>query len=77
MKRLGIASVSAGLMLAATGAGCRALPSSYAMMVVGDVVSDIDVKNRQEELVGKTATAADAMFGKPRAILVDPQRDRR
>ncbi len=77
MKSVGIAGLSVGLMLAATGAGCRALPASYAMMVVGDVVSDIDVKNRQEELVGKTATAADAMFGKPRATLVDPRRDRR
>ncbi len=77
MKNFGIASLSGVLMLVATGAGCRALPVSYAMMVVGDVVSDIDVKDRQEKLVGKTATAADAMFGKPRAILVDPRRDRR
>ncbi len=77
MKRFEIAGLIAGLMLAAGGAGCRALPSSYAMMVVGDIVSDIDVKDRQAELMGKTATVADAMFGKPSAILVDPRRDRR
>ena len=77
MKNFGIASLSAVLMLAATGAGCRALPVSYAMMVVGDAVSDIDVKNRQEDLVGKTATAADGMFGQRLATLVDPRRDRR
>jgi len=72
-----MASLIAGMMLAAGSAGCRALPTSYAMMVVGDIVSDVDVKDRQAELMGKTATAADAMFGKPRAILVDPRRDRR
>ena len=77
MKSFGIASLSAGLMLAAASAGCRALPVSYAMMVVGDAVSDIDVKNRQEDLVGKTATAADGMFGQRLATLVDPRRDRR
>ena len=77
MKSFGIASLSAGLMLAATGTGCRALPSSYALMVVGDVVSDVDVKDRQEDLVGKTATAADDMFGQRLATLVDPRRDRR
>ena len=72
MKSFGIASLSAVLMLVATGAGCRALPVSYAMMVVGDAVSDIDVKNRQEDLVGKTAAAADGMFGQRLATLVDP-----
>ncbi len=77
MKSFGIASLSAVLMLAATGAGCRALPASYAIMVVGDVVSDIDIKNRQEDLVGKSATAADGMFGQRLATLVDPRRDRR
>ncbi len=77
MKSFGIASLSAVLMLAATSSGCRALPASYAIMVVGDVVSDIDVKNRQEDLVGKTATAADGMFGQRLATLVDPRRDRR
>jgi hypothetical protein len=43
--------------------GCRAYPSSLAGMVVGDLVSDVDVDNRQEELVGQPETAADRMFG--------------
>ncbi len=77
MKSFRTASLSAVLMLAAASAGCRALPASYAIMVVGDVVSDIDVKNRQEDLVGKTATAADGMFGQRLSTLVDPRRDRR
>jgi hypothetical protein len=43
--------------------GCRAYPSSLAGMVVGDIISDVDVDNRQEELVGQPETAADRMFG--------------
>ncbi len=43
--------------------GCRALPSSFAIMLIGDVVSDADVQDRAGELIGKPADAADVMFG--------------
>ncbi len=43
-------------------AGCRASPASLAIMLIGDAVSDADVQDRAEKLVGKPATAADAML---------------
>jgi hypothetical protein len=43
--------------------GCRAAPMSLAGMVAGDVVSDVEVKNRQATLLNQPETAADDMFG--------------
>lgn len=44
-------------------AGCRAHPANLAIMLVGDAISDADVQDRAERLLGKPAAAADAMFG--------------
>ncbi len=52
-------------LVATTGVslGCRAHPGSLAMMLVGDLVNDADVKQRSEALMGRNITAADSLFG--------------
>ncbi len=50
------------ILTALTAGGCRAYPSSLAGMVVGDIVSDVDVDSRKPKLVGQPETAADSMF---------------
>jgi hypothetical protein len=54
--------------------GCRAYPTSLATMVVGDLVSDVDVDSRREKLVGQPETAADGMFGARIETCDDAQR---
>ena len=54
--------------------GCRAHPVSLAMMLIGDAVSDVDVDDRAERLVGKEVTAADQMFGSRQETLEDTNR---
>ena len=54
--------------------GCRAYPSSLAGMVVGDLISDVDVDSRRSELIGQPATAADRMFGARMETCDDVQR---
>ena len=53
--------------------GCRAAPSSLAGMLVGDVVSDVDVSGREEKLLGQPETAADEMFGERMETFDDVQ----
>jgi hypothetical protein len=64
--------VTAALLLP----GCRALPASYALMVVGDVVSDQDVKQRKSKLLGFDIRAADEMFGERVASYSDARGSR-
>ena len=59
------------VMLATFVCGCRAHPVSLAMMLVGDAVSDADVKQREPKLMGQGLGAADAMFGPRTETLVD------
>ena len=54
--------------------GCRAYPSSLAGMVVGDIVSDVDVDSRRDKLLGQPETAADSMFGARLESFDDVQR---
>jgi hypothetical protein len=68
---------SIGFFLLAVAGGCRAMPPSLAVMVVGDTVSDSDVRDKADQLLGKSESAADAMFGARVNTLVDPRRDRR
>ena len=51
------------LIVAMLLVGCRANPANLAMMVVGDAISDSDVKGRESRLIGQRLTAADSMFG--------------
>ena len=53
----------AAILTALTAGGCRAYPTSLAGMVVGDIVSDVDVDSRKSKLLGQPETAADSMFG--------------
>ncbi len=57
--------------------GCRALPASIGMTLIGDAVSHADVKNRYEKLSGKGPEAADEMFGSRLETLVDTRRPER
>jgi hypothetical protein len=50
--------------------GCRAHPGSLAIMIVGDVISDIDVKQRWSKLQGQPPSKADEMFGERIETLV-------
>ena len=45
------------ILTALTAGGCRAYPSSLAGMVVGDIVSDVDVDSRKSKLLGQPETA--------------------
>ncbi len=56
------------------GYGCRAHPSTIAMTLVGDVVSDVDVELRYKKLAGASPAAADEMFGKRAVTFVDINR---
>jgi hypothetical protein len=55
--------------------GCRMHPVSLATMVVGDLVSDVDVSGLQDELMGKPAEAADAKLGARKETFVDTERE--
>ncbi len=52
------------LGLGCVACGCRAHPVSLGMMLVGEVVADVDLDDRQAQLIGRPASAADEMFGK-------------
>ncbi len=54
--------------------GCRAHPVSLAMMLVGDLVNDADVKQRSEALMGRNIEAADSLFGDRLETLEDARR---
>ena len=59
-------SVALGLaVLVLACGGCRAHPVTLATMVVGDLISDKDVENRQEKLMGQLGSAADVAPGSP------------
>ena len=62
-----LACLMAGLALC----GCRAHPISLAITLVGDVVDDQDLKEREPLLIGKDPSAADAMFGRRHDTLVE------
>ena len=51
------------LVLGCASCGCRAHPASLGLMLVGDVVADADLGDREAELMGKPPSAADEMFG--------------
>ena len=51
MKR--VACLLSVFMLCVMVTGCRAAPASLAVMVVGDVVSDVDIKDRQKKLLAR------------------------
>ena len=62
------------VLLAFIAGGCRAVPSSLAMLIVGDVVNDVDVRDRRSKLIGRPVAAADSMFGPRVETLVDVHR---
>lgn len=70
----GMAILSVVAFLALAGTGCRAHPVSLATMLVGDAISDGDVKDRRDLLIGKPEKAADTMFGARLETLVDTDR---
>jgi len=51
--------------------GCRAHPASLGIMLVGEVVADAEVDEREIELLGKPPAAADAMFGNRTDTFID------
>ncbi|MBN1943380.1 MAG: hypothetical protein JW849_08825 [Phycisphaerae bacterium] len=54
--------------------GCRAHPTSLAMMIGGDIINDVEVEQRQDELLGKDEAAANRMFGRRLETLIDLDR---
>ena len=61
----GILGVVLLSLLGGLNAGCSASPVGMAMHAVGDVVDDVDVKDRAKQLVGEPPARADEMFGEP------------
>ena len=58
------------LVLGCASCGCRAHPASLGLMLVGDVVADADLGDREAELMGKPPSAADEMFGERTDTLI-------
>ena len=50
-------------LLATVAGGCRAHPVSLVGMFAGDAISDADVKDRRDQLIGQGEATADTMFG--------------
>lgn len=70
----GMVILSGIVLLAFFAGGCRAVPGSLAMLIVGDAVNDVDVQDRRDKLIGKPEAAADSMFGPRVETLVDVER---
>jgi hypothetical protein len=49
--------------------GCAATPIGMGVKVAGQVVSDVDIKERGKQLLGQPPAAADNMFGMPEDVL--------
>lgn len=62
--------IAAGLL--AAGAlvltGCSATPIGMGVKVAGQVVNDLDIKERGDKLLGQPPSAADNMFGMPEDV---------
>ena len=72
MKPIKTQILTVSLFAAAVAiAGCRAHPVSLAITLIGDVVDDRDVKEREDALIGHPPSAADTMFGKRHDTLID------
>ncbi len=70
----GMVILSGIVLLAFIAGGCRAVPGSLAMLIVGDAVNDADVQDRRSKLIGRSAVEADIMFGSRLETLVDVER---
>jgi len=58
--------------------GCRAAPVSMGTMIVGDVVGDNDIKNKEDRLRGRGIQVSDAWLGPRSETFVDmnnPERE--
>ena len=66
--------LSAVVLLAFIAGGCRAVPGSLAMLIVGDAINDVDVQGRRSKLIGRPEAAADSMLGSRLETLVDVER---
>jgi len=66
-------------ILLAFAAGCNPVKTGAKLGVrlVGEVIEDIDVKQRGESLVGRPVSAADEAFGKPVDVFKDVRGERR
>lgn len=74
MKGTRLVAVCGIVLSSVVSVGCRAHPVSLAMMLVGDLVNDADVKQRSEALMGRNIAAADNIFGDRLETLEDAQR---
>jgi len=67
LPRCTFAAVLAAGALVLTG--CAATPIGMGVKVAGQVVSDMDIKERGKQLLGQPPAAADNMFGMPEDVL--------